>query len=144
MKWCWLLMCWWIIHKGLFSWSNASSFLHLDYSGWGELCECNLLSVKYTWIPEYKYFSHFLLVGDFAQTFWRSKLILIAIINKPFLWKLLSFRLWHQTEKSLYIVTEPVTTLAAHLKLQAEKAGASDLEVSWGFHQIVVSCEVMD
>uniref|UniRef100_A0A671R5J3 N-terminal kinase-like protein n=1 Tax=Sinocyclocheilus anshuiensis TaxID=1608454 RepID=A0A671R5J3_9TELE len=42
-----------------------------------------------------------------------------------------------ETEKSLYIVTEPVTTLAAHLKLQAEKGGASDLEVSWGLHQIV-------
>uniref|UniRef100_A0A672MWT7 N-terminal kinase-like protein n=1 Tax=Sinocyclocheilus grahami TaxID=75366 RepID=A0A672MWT7_SINGR len=42
-----------------------------------------------------------------------------------------------ETEKSLYIVTEPVTPLAAHLKLQAEKGGASDLEVSWGLHQIV-------
>ncbi|XP_073676126.1 N-terminal kinase-like protein isoform X2 [Garra rufa] len=42
-----------------------------------------------------------------------------------------------ETEKSLYIVTEPVTLLAAHLKLQAEKGGASDLEVSWGLHQIV-------
>ncbi|XP_051505126.1 N-terminal kinase-like protein isoform X1 [Myxocyprinus asiaticus] len=42
-----------------------------------------------------------------------------------------------ETEKSLYIVTEPVTPLAAHLKVQAEKGGASDLEVSWGLHQIV-------
>ncbi|KAK2891001.1 hypothetical protein Q8A67_013644 [Cirrhinus molitorella] len=42
-----------------------------------------------------------------------------------------------ETEKGLYIVTEPVTPLAAHLKLQAEKGGASDLEVSWGLHQIV-------
>ncbi|XP_051944932.1 N-terminal kinase-like protein [Xyrauchen texanus] len=42
-----------------------------------------------------------------------------------------------ETEKSLYIVTEPVTPLAEHLKIQAEKGGASDLEVSWGLHQIV-------
>lgn len=42
----------------------------------------------------------------------------------------------------MYIVTEPVTPLAAHLKVQAEKTGASDLEVSWGLHQIVVSFEV--
>lgn len=42
-----------------------------------------------------------------------------------------------ETEKSLYIVTEPVTPLAAHLKVQAEKGGTRDLEVSWGLHQIV-------
>lgn len=42
-----------------------------------------------------------------------------------------------ETEKSLYIVTEPVTPLAAHLKVQAEKGVVSDLEVSWGLHQIV-------
>ncbi|TRY54697.1 hypothetical protein DNTS_031232 [Danionella cerebrum] len=42
-----------------------------------------------------------------------------------------------ETEKSLYIVTEPVTPLAAYLKLQTEKGAASDLEVSWGLHQIV-------
>ncbi|KAA0709551.1 N-terminal kinase-like protein SCY1-like protein 1 [Triplophysa tibetana] len=42
-----------------------------------------------------------------------------------------------ETEKSLYIVTEQVTPLTAHLKVQAEKGGTRDLEVSWGLHQIV-------
>ncbi|XP_070693538.1 N-terminal kinase-like protein [Pempheris klunzingeri] len=42
-----------------------------------------------------------------------------------------------ETEKSLYLVTEQVTPLAVHLKAQAEKGGAGDLEVSWGLHQIV-------
>ncbi|XP_065814695.1 N-terminal kinase-like protein isoform X2 [Labrus bergylta] len=41
------------------------------------------------------------------------------------------------TEKSLYLVTEQVTSLSVHLKAQAEKGGAGDLEVSWGLHQIV-------
>ncbi|KAM6999686.1 N-terminal kinase-like protein isoform 2-T2 [Tautogolabrus adspersus] len=41
------------------------------------------------------------------------------------------------TEKSLYLVTEQVTPLSVHLKAQAEKGGAGDLEVSWGLHQIV-------
>ncbi|MCI4380152.1 hypothetical protein PGIGA_G00236590 [Pangasianodon gigas] len=42
-----------------------------------------------------------------------------------------------ETEKSLYLVTEPVTPLATHLKTQAEKGGSGELEISWGFHQIV-------
>ncbi|XP_076877482.1 N-terminal kinase-like protein [Brachyhypopomus gauderio] len=42
-----------------------------------------------------------------------------------------------ETEKSLYLVTEPVTPLAAHLKAQAEKGVSGELEVSWGLHQIV-------
>lgn len=46
-----------------------------------------------------------------------------------------------QTEKSLYLVTEQVKPLAVHLKAQAEKGGAGDLEVSWGLHQIVVRTE---
>ncbi|XP_061644636.1 N-terminal kinase-like protein [Phyllopteryx taeniolatus] len=37
-----------------------------------------------------------------------------------------------ETEKSLYLVTEHVTPLAIHLK-----GGPSELEVSWGLHQIV-------
>nr|XP_057919016.1 N-terminal kinase-like protein [Doryrhamphus excisus]XP_057919017.1 N-terminal kinase-like protein [Doryrhamphus excisus]XP_057919018.1 N-terminal kinase-like protein [Doryrhamphus excisus]XP_057919019.1 N-terminal kinase-like protein [Doryrhamphus excisus]XP_057919020.1 N-terminal kinase-like protein [Doryrhamphus excisus] len=37
-----------------------------------------------------------------------------------------------ETEKSLYLVTEPVTPLAVHLK-----DGPGELEVSWGLHQIV-------
>uniref|UniRef100_A0A3B4Z3F9 N-terminal kinase-like protein n=1 Tax=Stegastes partitus TaxID=144197 RepID=A0A3B4Z3F9_9TELE len=43
-----------------------------------------------------------------------------------------------ETDKSLYLVTEQVTPLAVHLKAQAEKGGAGELEVSWGLHQIVV------
>ncbi|KAI1898662.1 hypothetical protein AGOR_G00074690 [Albula goreensis] len=42
-----------------------------------------------------------------------------------------------ETEKCLYLVTEPVTPLAAHLKAQAERGGSGELEVSWGLHQIV-------
>lgn len=49
-----------------------------------------------------------------------------------------------QTEKSLYLVTEQVKPLAVHLKAQAEKGGAGDLEVSWGLHQIVVRTEASD
>ncbi|XP_041704694.1 N-terminal kinase-like protein isoform X4 [Coregonus clupeaformis] len=41
------------------------------------------------------------------------------------------------TEKSLYLVTEQVTPLAAHLKAQSERGGSGDLEMTWGLHQIV-------
>ncbi|XP_048884654.1 N-terminal kinase-like protein isoform X2 [Brienomyrus brachyistius] len=42
-----------------------------------------------------------------------------------------------ETEKCLYLVTEPVTPLSAHLKAQAERGGSGELGVSWGLHQIV-------
>uniref|UniRef100_A0A8C9R6B4 N-terminal kinase-like protein n=1 Tax=Scleropages formosus TaxID=113540 RepID=A0A8C9R6B4_SCLFO len=42
-----------------------------------------------------------------------------------------------ETEKCLYVVTEPITPLTAHLKAQAERGGSGELEVSWGLHQIV-------
>ncbi|KAJ8246948.1 hypothetical protein GJAV_G00257080 [Gymnothorax javanicus] len=42
-----------------------------------------------------------------------------------------------ETEKCLYVVTEPVTSLAAHLKVQSERGGSGELEVSWGLHQIL-------
>ncbi|XP_043982909.1 N-terminal kinase-like protein isoform X1 [Gambusia affinis] len=42
-----------------------------------------------------------------------------------------------ETDKSLYVVTEQVTPLSVHLKVQAEKGGAGELEISWGLHQIV-------
>ena len=48
-----------------------------------------------------------------------------------------------QTDKSLYLVTEQVTPLAVHLKAQADKGGAGELEVSWGLHQIVVRSSVI-
>lgn len=51
-----------------------------------------------------------------------------------FVWLSLLF----QTEKTLYLVTEPVTPLSAHLKAQSDKGGSGELEVSWGLHQIVV------
>ncbi|XP_005988943.1 N-terminal kinase-like protein [Latimeria chalumnae] len=42
-----------------------------------------------------------------------------------------------ETDKCLYIVTEPVTPLEAFLKIRAESGGLSELEISWGLHQIV-------
>ncbi|KAG8438069.1 hypothetical protein GDO86_008670 [Hymenochirus boettgeri] len=42
-----------------------------------------------------------------------------------------------ETEKCLYIVTEPVTPLEAYMKSRADKGVVSDLEISWGLHQIV-------
>ncbi|XP_072519011.1 N-terminal kinase-like protein [Salminus brasiliensis] len=42
-----------------------------------------------------------------------------------------------ETDKSLYLVTEPVTPLATHLKARAESGGSGELEISWGLHQIV-------
>uniref|UniRef100_A0A673WTI3 N-terminal kinase-like protein n=1 Tax=Salmo trutta TaxID=8032 RepID=A0A673WTI3_SALTR len=42
-----------------------------------------------------------------------------------------------ETEKSLYLVTEQVTSLAAHLKAQSDRGGSGELEISWGLHQIV-------
>uniref|UniRef100_A0A8B9RFQ0 N-terminal kinase-like protein n=1 Tax=Astyanax mexicanus TaxID=7994 RepID=A0A8B9RFQ0_ASTMX len=42
-----------------------------------------------------------------------------------------------ETDKSLYLVTEPVTPLAAHLKARSESGGSGELEISWGLHQTV-------
>ncbi|XP_062856745.1 N-terminal kinase-like protein [Trichomycterus rosablanca] len=42
-----------------------------------------------------------------------------------------------ETEKSLYVVTEPVTPLTSHLDTRAEKGGSGELEISWGLHQLV-------
>ncbi|XP_078516995.1 N-terminal kinase-like protein isoform X2 [Lissotriton helveticus] len=42
-----------------------------------------------------------------------------------------------ETEKGLYIVTEPVTPLNTYLKLKAEAGGLNEQEISWGLHQIV-------
>ncbi|XP_063046138.1 N-terminal kinase-like protein [Engraulis encrasicolus] len=42
-----------------------------------------------------------------------------------------------ETEKSLYLVTEPVTLLSEHVKAQPERGGSGELEISWGLHQIV-------
>ncbi|KAG2468979.1 SCYL1 protein, partial [Polypterus senegalus] len=42
-----------------------------------------------------------------------------------------------ETDKCLYIVTEPVTPLSAHLKEKKDSGGLSELEISWGLHQIV-------
>ncbi|XP_067328646.1 N-terminal kinase-like protein [Anolis sagrei] len=43
-----------------------------------------------------------------------------------------------ETEKCLHVVTEPVTPLPAHLESRTgEGRGLSELEVSWGLHQIV-------
>ncbi|XP_020823730.1 N-terminal kinase-like protein isoform X2 [Phascolarctos cinereus] len=42
-----------------------------------------------------------------------------------------------ETDKCLHVVTEPVTPLGNYLKLKAETGGLSELEISWGLHQIV-------
>ncbi|KAG5263467.1 hypothetical protein AALO_G00265150 [Alosa alosa] len=42
-----------------------------------------------------------------------------------------------ETEKSLYLVTEPVIPLSTHLKARPDMGGSGELEVSWGLHQIV-------
>ncbi|XP_029467475.1 N-terminal kinase-like protein isoform X2 [Rhinatrema bivittatum] len=42
-----------------------------------------------------------------------------------------------ETDKCLYIVTEPVMPLGTHLKSKADSGGLNELEVSWGLHQIV-------
>ncbi|XP_066439052.1 N-terminal kinase-like protein [Eleutherodactylus coqui] len=42
-----------------------------------------------------------------------------------------------ETDKCLYIVTEPVTSLGTYMKSRADTGGISELEVSWGLHQIV-------
>ncbi|XP_073410554.1 N-terminal kinase-like protein isoform X1 [Dendrobates tinctorius] len=42
-----------------------------------------------------------------------------------------------ETDKCLYIVTEPVTSLGAYIKSRADTGGISELEISWGLHQIV-------
>lgn len=45
--------------------------------------------------------------------------------------------LW-QTEKCLHVVTEPVVPLRAYLESRGAAKGVSELEISWGLHQIVV------
>ncbi|XP_058875960.1 N-terminal kinase-like protein isoform X2 [Acipenser ruthenus] len=42
-----------------------------------------------------------------------------------------------ETDKALYIVTEPVTPLGTHLNSLSEAGGRSELQISWGLHQIV-------
>ncbi|XP_056383050.1 N-terminal kinase-like protein [Hyla sarda] len=42
-----------------------------------------------------------------------------------------------ETDKCLYIVTEPVTTLGTYIKSRTDTGGISELEISWGLHQIV-------
>uniref|UniRef100_A0A6I8PGC6 N-terminal kinase-like protein n=1 Tax=Ornithorhynchus anatinus TaxID=9258 RepID=A0A6I8PGC6_ORNAN len=42
-----------------------------------------------------------------------------------------------ETDKCLHVVTEPVTPLGTYLKAKGDKGELSQLEVSWGLHQIV-------
>ncbi|XP_060108608.1 N-terminal kinase-like protein isoform X2 [Heteronotia binoei] len=42
-----------------------------------------------------------------------------------------------ETEKCLHVVTEPVVPLRAYLESRGEGNGLSELEISWGLHQIV-------
>ncbi|XP_069750360.1 N-terminal kinase-like protein isoform X2 [Narcine bancroftii] len=50
---------------------------------------------------------------------------------------ILSFVDGLETEKCLYVVTEPVTPLGAYLKAKEAVGELSELEISWGLHQIV-------
>ncbi|CAI9544514.1 unnamed protein product [Staurois parvus] len=42
-----------------------------------------------------------------------------------------------ETDKCLYVVTEPLTTLGTYIKSRSDSGGISELEISWGLHQIV-------
>uniref|UniRef100_A0A8C5Q7D2 N-terminal kinase-like protein n=1 Tax=Leptobrachium leishanense TaxID=445787 RepID=A0A8C5Q7D2_9ANUR len=42
-----------------------------------------------------------------------------------------------ETDKCVYIVTEPVTPLGTYMKSKSDSGGISELEISWGLHQIV-------
>ncbi|XP_053305391.1 N-terminal kinase-like protein [Spea bombifrons] len=42
-----------------------------------------------------------------------------------------------ETDKCVYVVTEPVTPLATYMKSRSDIGGLSELEISWGLHQIV-------
>ncbi|XP_041099337.1 N-terminal kinase-like protein isoform X1 [Polyodon spathula] len=42
-----------------------------------------------------------------------------------------------ETDKALYVVTEPVTPLGTHLSGLSEPGGLGELHISWGLHQIV-------
>ncbi|XP_055487262.1 N-terminal kinase-like protein isoform X1 [Leucoraja erinacea] len=50
---------------------------------------------------------------------------------------ILSFVDGLETEKCLYVVTEPVTPLVTYLESKQPPGGLSELEISWGLHQIV-------
>ncbi|XP_051901203.1 N-terminal kinase-like protein [Pristis pectinata] len=50
---------------------------------------------------------------------------------------ILSFVDGLETEKCLYVVTEPVTPLGTYLKAKEDVGGLSQLEISWGLHQVV-------
>ncbi|XP_072887464.1 N-terminal kinase-like protein isoform X1 [Hemitrygon akajei] len=50
---------------------------------------------------------------------------------------ILSFVDGLETEKCLFVVTEPVTPLGTYLKAKEAVGGLSEPEISWGLHQIV-------
>ncbi|XP_068115538.1 N-terminal kinase-like protein [Hyperolius riggenbachi] len=42
-----------------------------------------------------------------------------------------------ETDKCIYMVTEPVTSLGTYMKSRSDSGGIGELEISWGLHQIV-------
>ncbi|KAM8939794.1 N-terminal kinase-like protein isoform 2-T2 [Pelodytes ibericus] len=42
-----------------------------------------------------------------------------------------------ETDKCIYVVTEPVTPLGTYMKSRSDSGGLSELEISWGLHQLV-------
>lgn len=45
---------------------------------------------------------------------------------------------YFQTEKVIYIATEPVTPLETYIKESSSEGAQNELAISWGLHQIVV------
>lgn len=44
-----------------------------------------------------------------------------------------------QSDKVLYVVTEPVIPLETYIQVNEQKTGQNELAISWGLHQITVS-----
>ncbi|CAH2325292.1 N-terminal kinase [Pelobates cultripes] len=64
----------------------------------------------------------------------RSALKRIKTLRHP---NILSYVDGLETDKCVYIVTEPVTQLGTYMKSRTDSGGVSELEISWGLHQIV-------
>jgi hypothetical protein len=45
---------------------------------------------------------------------------------------------YFQTEKVIYIATEPVTPLETYLRESSSEGAQNELAISWGLHQILV------
>lgn len=48
-----------------------------------------------------------------------------------------------QSDKVLYVVTEPVIPLLTYLNESQEEGSRNELGISWGLHQLVVSVSTL-